>query len=196
MLRDTGRLGVGGAIRHGVDRRALHLVAVARQGVGVDRDEKRGIEPARDAHALAERHEGVVLAGQDDLVMVAGAQFGRQNLGEIEHDEFLDGVVAAQRAGVDAAVAGIDHDHGLLRGGRGRGAAGWTGAGVSSAAAWACFSAPARAAALNAASDAGASTSVSSEAPGAGPHETETIAAGPVRSATIRDLPGASLPNR
>ena len=120
MLRDAGRLGVGGAIRHGIDRRALHLVAVAGQGVGVDRDEKRGVEPARDAHALAERHECVVLAGQDDLVMVAGAQFGRQNLGEIEHDEFLDGVVAAQRAGVDAAVAGIDHDHGLLRGAEAR----------------------------------------------------------------------------
>ena len=84
--------------------------AVAGQGVGVQRNEKPGAEPAGDFDPLAERDEAVVFAGENHAKAVAFAQFRAQNLGEFEHQEFFHRVVAAQGAGIDAAMAGIEHN--------------------------------------------------------------------------------------
>ena len=76
-------------------------------------DEKRGLVGAGDRHPFAERNEGVVVAGEHDpiapVLLEPVAQFQRHR----EHDRLLLLAAGGNRAGVEAAMAGIDHDHRL-----------------------------------------------------------------------------------
>ena len=61
-LGEQGRLAVGGDLGQGVDGGAARRV-VGGRGVGVDRDEQVGVEPAGDPVAVLEHQIAVVLAG-------------------------------------------------------------------------------------------------------------------------------------
>ena len=112
---------VGGVFRQRVDAGALRLALAARHRVGMDRDEQRGLELAREAHALGERDEGVVVARHRHPVFAAALEQFAQLEPEGEHDVLLLLAVEALGAGVDAAMAGIDHDQRTRIGARLRG---------------------------------------------------------------------------
>ena len=74
-------------------------------------DEKRGLVRARDRHALGERNEGIVAAGEHDAIAAAFLQTIAQFQRHREHDRLLFLAAGRNRAGVEAAMARIDHDH-------------------------------------------------------------------------------------
>ena len=90
-------------------RRAARGV-VGGRGVGVDRDEQAGAQPPRDLEALGEDEIAVVLAGQGDAHPARRGQIVADRAGEGErHVLFAAAVGGRDRAGIDAAMAGIDH---------------------------------------------------------------------------------------
>src|SRR5262245_63584623 len=65
---------------------------------------------AREPHALAERHEGVVGAGHEHAVLAALFDLVAEELGEFEDDGLLHLPARRSRPVVDTAMAGIDYD--------------------------------------------------------------------------------------
>ena len=132
------------------------------------------------------------------LIVAAGAQFGRQGPGEIEHEILFDRAIAAHGAGIDAAMAGIEHDDRLVRGGAG-GAPRAHRRGLPGA--WAGLSAaPRRAARALKAASARRQARMTRRARLLGGRLAQTARRqsrpAPARSTTMRDLPGASRPKR
>ena len=62
------------------------------------------------AHALGERHEGVVGARHHHAVFAGLLDLVAQQQREFEHDRLFELAAGGARAVVDAAVAGIDDD--------------------------------------------------------------------------------------
>ena len=79
----------------------------------MNRQEQVGIALARDLYALIERNEDVGRSRHHHVVAFAGAQRSGNLSRDGQHDVFLDTDFAA-RAGIDAAVAGVDDDHGFV----------------------------------------------------------------------------------
>ncbi len=76
LFGDPRGLGVRGAIRGGIDRRAGNVRRLG-QCVGVNRHEKRDLLVARHPDALAERNKAVVIARQNRLIAPIGLKLGR-----------------------------------------------------------------------------------------------------------------------
>ena len=108
-LRDALRLGVGGAVGAGVDRRARNGPRFA-QSVGVDGDEQRGVGGAGFGHPIFQRDILVAVARHDHPIAPRRLQLVAQHFGEGEDQRLLHRAVEAIGAAVDAAVTGIEHD--------------------------------------------------------------------------------------
>ncbi len=108
----------GAAVRQGIDRGARHLAVATR--IRVQRDEQVGIGGARDAHAGRQVDEAVGIARHDDLIAAGALQRVAQRLGRGQVAVLFQRR-AAVRAGVLAAVAGVDDDDLLGMGARRRG---------------------------------------------------------------------------
>ena len=124
-LRQSRGLRIRGMLGEREDRGAAD--AGIRYCIGMYREEQIAPRGARPRHPILERDELVVLARQHDPVAPRRLQEARRQLGRRERDVFLIAAGDADGAGIDAAMAGIDHDHpaGLLaprrrRGDRGR----------------------------------------------------------------------------
>jgi hypothetical protein len=115
VLLEHPRHALGALFRQGVDAGAAGRGVGSR--IGVQRDEQVGVGPAGDLHAGFQRHEGVGLAGHDHGVAAGLLQLGLQRLGGGQGDVLLGGV-GARRAGILAAVAGVDDDDLLQAQGR------------------------------------------------------------------------------
>ena len=120
---DARRLGVGSALRAGVDRRAGNVGPRAAEHVGVDRDQQRRPRLAGDPHPVVERDEFVAVAGQDDLEPALGLEPPLQLERVIVDQRLLDRAADAEGAAVDPAVAGIEDDDRPIGGRRGGAAA-------------------------------------------------------------------------
>ncbi len=79
------------------------------------RDEQVRLRFARALHALLQRHEGVAAAGQHRAHAGLGADALGEHAGDRERDVLLVRAVVAGRAGIDAAVAGVDGDQKVAR---------------------------------------------------------------------------------
>ena len=79
-------------------------------GVCVDGDEEVGLGLVGDRGAGLERDEGVVAAGEDDVRAETLPEQLAEPQRDIEDHILLFDAVGAERAGVMAAVTGIDHD--------------------------------------------------------------------------------------
>ena len=103
------RLGVGGLVRHGVDRRSFRRAVAAGERIAVDRYEQLRAAGARQPHAIGERHESVVGARHHHAVFAGLFQLVAQHQGEIEHQRLFHHIGAGAGAGIDAAMARIEH---------------------------------------------------------------------------------------
>src|SRR6185437_4708138 len=88
-------------------------------GIGVDRNEQVGIVTAGNAHALAQRDIGVVIAGEIDLVSPPPLQLVAHAFDDIEHEILFVHAAGTAGAVVEAAMAGIQHDNALAARGLG-----------------------------------------------------------------------------
>src|SRR5438876_3688302 len=79
------------------------------------REEQVAPRGARPRHPILERDELVVLARQHDPVAPRRLQEARGQLGGRERDVFLIAAGDADGAGIDAAMAGIQHDRAARR---------------------------------------------------------------------------------
>ena len=78
--------------------------------VGVDRDEQVGLDPARLLDALVQRHEEVGVAGQHRAHVRVRVDPVAQQHRDRQHDVLLVQPARPARAGIFAAVAGVDGD--------------------------------------------------------------------------------------
>jgi hypothetical protein len=84
--------------------------ALLDKGVGVDRDEQVRLHLSRLFDAGAERDEIVAVAGEHDAGIRQRFQARLEFLGHGQHDVLLARAGGADRAGVLAAVAGVEGD--------------------------------------------------------------------------------------
>ena len=103
------RLVVRGLLGQRVDRGAAH-VGRLDQAVGVQRQEQLALALAGHLQAIAQAHDAIGVARHDHRVAAGRLELAAQLEGHREHDVLLVGAVGADRAGIDAAMAGIDHD--------------------------------------------------------------------------------------
>ena len=94
---------IGGAVA------ALGIAFLVRERIGVDRDEQGRAGIARDRNAIGELHKGVVRARHQHTVFAGSLDPVAQPHREIEHDILLAFAVRPLGAGIDAAMAGIEH---------------------------------------------------------------------------------------
>ena len=110
LREEFGRSTTGAFGAQGVNAGAAR--AGAGECVGVDGDEKVGVQFARFGHAYAQRDENVFVACHIDFVAHAfHAFFGFARNGK--DDVLLAQAALADGAGVFAAVAGVEHDNRL-----------------------------------------------------------------------------------
>ena len=148
---------------------------------------------ARQPHAVAERDEFIAVPRHHDAVAAAGFQLGRKFAGEFVDDGLLDGAAGPDRAAVDAAMAGVEHDHRRAGGGDRRHAGA-----VAAAAASAAGSSPAPPGGrrLRSQRDSSICSRAGSRLAGDRLGRDLVTRAGPARSMTMRDLPGPNSPKR
>jgi hypothetical protein len=109
LARGQGRgLLVGRLFRQREDGGAAHVLF--RQRVGVDREKQVGAGGARARDPLGQRHELVLGARQLDADAPARAELARELVRGRKHNVLLVCAARADAAGIDAAMAGIEHD--------------------------------------------------------------------------------------
>ncbi len=89
---------------------AARVVDRGREVVGVDREEQARPLLLREGDALLQRQEGIVVAGKIDLIAARRRELVLELFGELKHDLLLRDAARARRAGIDAAMTGIEHD--------------------------------------------------------------------------------------
>ena len=112
--RQRRGLRVRGGVGERIDAGAAHRMVGQR--VGVHGDEQRRAALLRDRHPFLQRDEDVARARQLDAIAPAGQQLPPQLLRRGEGDMLLVGAGDADRAGVLAAMPGVEH-HQRRRGG-------------------------------------------------------------------------------
>ena len=75
----------------------------------MDGDEDVAVGLVGEPRAVAQRHEAIVAARGDDFESVLDEQ-RLQSRGDVERDFFFGEVLHRRRAGIVAAVAGVDDD--------------------------------------------------------------------------------------
>ncbi len=114
LFRQGFRLAVRGLLGQGVDGGAAHRGAA--QAVGVQGDEQVGAVLAGETHPLGERDEHVALARQLHLIPAGGEDPVAHGERQRQNHVLLQRAPDARRARIDAAVAGVEHDHPLAGG--------------------------------------------------------------------------------
>ncbi len=112
-----GGLGVGGAIRHRIDRRAADLADVG-QRVGVNRQEKGSVGVARERYSAVEIDVLVALAGHQHLVPPGRLELAPQFEAEGQDDGLFHDAADTAGAAVDPAMTRIEHNDRQGGGGR------------------------------------------------------------------------------
>ena len=106
--RQPCRLLVAGNLRQSIDRRTRRLFRT--DAVAVDRDEQVGMEPPRDAEAFAQHQIAVVVAGQRHPHPAAVQKLVADRARDLQrHVLFAQPGLGVDRAGVDPAMARVDH---------------------------------------------------------------------------------------
>jgi len=108
LCRQRRRLAVGRAFRQGVDRTAPDLRIANR--IGMQRNEQVGAGALRDPDPVAQPNEHVAVSDHHHPVASRPAELAAQFARLRQRNVLFPDAAAAVRAGIDAAMAGIDRD--------------------------------------------------------------------------------------
>ena len=101
-----GRLAVGGLLRQRINRQAADCRFGQR--VGVDRQKQLGPVAARPRDALAQLHQNIPAPGQHHPIPAGGLELALQLARHRQRYIFFLDAARTDRAGIDAAMPGIE----------------------------------------------------------------------------------------